>query len=531
MKKYILNLKTIIIIKILTDTLYVISIASIPYIIKSLIDYDFSKGIGGIIFLILIYLLAAVLGMTFQYITQFYIWKLDKSLYLLIKSDIFNKILSFKTPKYKEVEIGSYVSMIDNEVPVVKQYLSSGISIIQSAIQIIIYGIYMFILDPSIAVIIISVSCLTLFLPKLTSNELAKRRATYLKSTGNYISIVENLLSGFKHVNSETRRYIRDEHDENMKINENNMLKYGKYNTFVNVFNGFFMYLLDISAFALVAVLLLNNKISYGTAMATLVCIKEFVYPIRYLISDITTMKSAKGSKDKIMTFLDQDTEEKFAAKGFNYSINFIDVSIKYNDFHMMNFNYSFKKGKKYVIIGESGSGKSTLLNLLTNNIELDSGKIEIDDTNINLIDTSLILANIKQFEPVFKTDFRKNSTLFGTYSESSMNSTIEYINNKRLDKIKEKKDCSSLSGGERQLLALTQIKIRNKEILLFDEAFSALDFENKVLLEEKFYGLENKTIIAVTHNITDKNLSYFDEILYMENGSLVNYDEHKLIV
>ena len=120
------------------------------------------------------------------------------------------------------------------------------------------------------------------------------------------------LLLGFKHCSYETKLEILGEHNSTMINNENKLLRYGKFSTFANVLNGFFMYLLDISAFSLVAFLLLNKKISIGVAMATLAYIKEFVYPIRYLISDITNMKSSKGTKNKLINFINQKKNDNF---------------------------------------------------------------------------------------------------------------------------------------------------------------------------------------------------------------------------
>jgi ABC-type multidrug transport system fused ATPase/permease subunit len=287
------------------------------------------------------------------------------------------------------------------------------------------------------------------------------------------------------------------------------------------------MYLIDISAFGLVGFLLLNNRISYGVAMATLVYIKEFVYPIRYLIMDITRMKSSKGIKDKIERFLDQETEINKPAKCLSNDINFIDVSIQFPDFSLNNFNYTFRRGKKYAIIGESGSGKSTILNLLTKNIEPDSGDIEIDGISIKSIDPSSIIGCIGQSEHVFKTNFRNNATIFGAYSDLSMRNSLEFLDCKKLNGIQDNTDSSTLSGGEKQLLALTQMAITNRNILLLDEPFSALDKKNTLLMEERFFGLDDRTLIVVSHNLSEKNLGYFDEVLHMKNGVLISQSDN----
>ncbi|WP_373899086.1 ATP-binding cassette domain-containing protein [Haloimpatiens sp. FM7315] len=521
MKRYISKLKLIIFIKVLTDSLYVIAIASIPYIIKMLIDYDFSKGSKGVVIFILMYLLAASTGMGFQYISQLYGWKLQRKFNLLIKKDIFNSILNYSYTKFNSKDISTYISILNNDVKVVEQYVSSIVSIVQSAIQVVIYGIYMFALGPIIAIVIILCSLLTLFLPNLTSKTLSKRRLAHLDMLGLYIGKVKDLLEGFKNVNYETKDNILEEHDKTMLETENKLLFYGKFNTFTNVFNGFFMYLLDISAFTTVAILLLKNKISIGTATAALAYIKEFVYPIRYIISDLTNIKSAKSTKDKLLNFINYHEERLDTVTEFKSSIEFSNVTVEFDNFELNNFNYKFEKGKKYAIIGHSGSGKSTIINLLMKYLMPSNGKIIIDGTNIKDIDTTGIIGCVNQFEHVFSSDFLSNVTVYSSYLDNNLKNIIDYCECDKIHHIINKEDCTGLSGGEKQLLALVKMMLINKDIILLDEPFSALDIQNTLLIQDKVYSLKNKTMIVVTHDLSENNLKYFDEVIIMNNGCI----------
>nr|WP_279380155.1 ABC transporter transmembrane domain-containing protein [Sporosalibacterium faouarense] len=339
-------MKSLIFIRILTGTIYVAAIAAIPYIIKMLIDYDFSKGSKGVIIFISMYLLAAGVGMGFQYISQLHEWKIVRKFYLLIKRDIFDSILGYSYTKFSKSKLSTYVSILDNDVPVVKQYLDSGIMIVQSAIQVIVYGIYMFMLDPRIAIIIILCSSLSLFLPNVTSKTLSQRRANHLGAVSLYIGKVHDLLQGFKNVNYQTKDNILSEHNRTMTETEDKLLHYGRFSTFTNVFNGSFMYLLDISAFVTIAVLLLKNTITIGTATATLAYIKEFVYPVRYIVSDLSTMKSAKSTKDKLLDFMKDDEKALPKLSECNHTIEFSKVSVKFENLKLRILIIPLKKGK-----------------------------------------------------------------------------------------------------------------------------------------------------------------------------------------
>ncbi|GCD12360.1 hypothetical protein Ctaglu_39830 [Clostridium tagluense] len=379
----------------------------------------------------------------------------------------------------------------------------------------------MFALDPTIAIVIILCSTLSLCLPNVTSKTLSKRRGDHLNAVGSYIGKITDLLEGFKNANYETRDKLLTEHNKTMVETENKRLAYGSFKTFTNVLNGSFMYLLDISAFVTIAILLLYSKISIGTATATLAYIKEFVYPIRYIVSDLSDIKSAKSTKEKLLDFLNDDNESIDKINKFNSSIKFSNVSVKFDDFELNKFDYTFKKGKKYAVIGHSGSGKSTIINLLMKYIENSSGAISIDGININDIDTTGVIGCVNQFEHVFCTDFFNNITVYDSYARTDIDDIINYSECDKINFIKNKENCTDLSGGEKQLLSLVKMMLINKDIIILDEPFSALDIQSTLLIQKKIYSLQDKTIISITHNLSENHLRYFDELIIMNNGKI----------
>lgn len=347
MKKYFYKIKNVIIIKILAATISIAGIAAIPYITKMLIDYDFSKGSKGVIIFILMYMLAATVGMVFEYISQFHAWKLERKFNLLLKRDIFDSIINYDYTKFANADIGNYISVLDNDVKVIEgQYIESTVAIVQSAIQLVIYAIYMFILDPRIAIVIILCSSLSFFLPNITSKTISERKGEHLNAIAAYIGKVKDLLEGFKNINLHTRSNILYEHDKAMLDTENKLLHYGRFSTFTNVLNGSFMYLLDIAAFATIAVLLLKSEISIGTATATLGYITSFIYPIRYILQELSNIKSTKSAREKILSFINNSKIPLGELKEFKSSIKFSNVSVKFDDFELNNINYTFEKGK-----------------------------------------------------------------------------------------------------------------------------------------------------------------------------------------
>lgn len=520
MKKYILKIKGWMALRLLFNALYIVVVAGIPYIIKLALDYDYSKGSAGIIRLIAGYLGIAVVGMFFQYLSQVSGWKLDQQFYLLMKRDIFEAVIRRNNKDFRKKEIAEYVSILNNDVPTLEEYIQSIIVIFESITQIIAYAVYLLMLDVRVALIIMASSVIALFLPEITGKEVSSRRKGMLETTGKYMNRVTDLLSGFSDINRETKRQIMEEQQKDLNQMEHDRLHYGKFRAFSIVLNGMCMYLLDITAFSAVVISLLFQTITVGTAAAMLSYIKEFTFPIRYLVDGITTMKSTKGVKKEILEILSYQDENKEQVTQFE-QIQFEHAKVEWEGF-AMDFSYSFEKGKKYALIGHSGSGKSTVLRMLMQLEEPDSGAVKIDNRNVSEIDYTSLVANLTQKEHVYQDSFENNVTVFGSYITKGIREVIDFTESQRIRMLQDKKDCSELSGGERNLLAIVKTLIKDKEILLLDEPFAALDVANKRLLQKKIYHDLPKTMIAVTHDISEDCLKYFDEILIMENGKLV---------
>lgn len=79
----------------------------------------------------------------------------------------------------------------------------------------------------------------------------------------------------------------------------------------------------------------------------------------------------------------------------------------------------------------------------------------------------------------------------------------------------------SNLSGGQKQRIAVARALIRNKPILILDEGTSAIDMQTAYDIESRLLKMNDLTLITITHNLEEKLLKKYDEIIYMENGNV----------
>ncbi|WP_088816412.1 MULTISPECIES: glycine betaine/L-proline ABC transporter ATP-binding protein [Listeria] len=197
--------------------------------------------------------------------------------------------------------------------------------------------------------------------------------------------------------------------------------------------------------------------------------------------------------------------------------------------------SFQVEEGEIFVIMGLSGSGKSTLVRLLNRLIEPTSGEIWLDGKDLSKLDKKeLRKVRRKSMSMVFQN--------FGLFPNRTIQSNVEYglevqkiPKNDRAKQAQEALELvglagygaqypSQLSGGMQQRVGLARALANNPDILLMDEAFSALDPLNRKDMQDQLLDLQDtmqKTIIFITHDL-DEALRIGDHIMIMRDGSVV---------
>ena len=186
------------------------------------------------------------------------------------------------------------------------------------------------------------------------------------------------------------------------------------------------------------------------------------------------------------------------------------------------NVNFRIKQGEFVSIIGPSGCGKSTLLSIISGLEKKTTGEIYIEGQKTNGISNKI--GYMLQRDCLLEWRNILNNTLFGLEVKGIKNKeNIEYVH-ELLKKYKLEdfinKYPSELSGGMRQRVALIRTLAVKPKILLLDEAFSALDYQTRIMVTKDIYDIlrkENITALIVTHDISEA-ISMSDRVIILSN-------------
>lgn len=235
--------------------------------------------------------------------------------------------------------------------------------------------------------------------------------------------------------------------------------------------------------------------------------------------------------------------EHKNIYKMSSYDIEFENVDFEYEEGNLVldKLNLKFEQGKKYALIGKSGGGKSTIVKLISGFYPIKNGNLKIGGINISDYSYETIIDNISfvfQDAKLFNKSIYDNVVIgrpVASYDEV-MNALKLAQCDSILDKLPQRENTVvgsksvSISGGEKQRIAIARAILKNSNIIILDEACASSDTENEYQIQKALSKLmKNKTVIMIAHRLS--SIRNVDEILVVDEGKIVERGTHDELI
>lgn len=286
-----------------------------------------------------------------------------------------------------------------------------------------------------------------------------------------------------------------------------------------------------------------------GNVMAAITYCSQVLNAVMRMTMIFQTASRGIASKKRVMEIINCDPaiksgtyNKETAVKG---KVEFKNVSFAYpgmdNENVIENFNLVINPGETIGILGATGCGKSSLVNLILRFYDVTKGEVLIDDVNVKDYDLQVLRDKVSialQKPEIFSTTIAENiawgddsADIEKIRQAADIAQATEFIDN-RTDGMDTQvsQGGHSLSGGQKQRVAISRAVLKNSEILIFDDATSALDLKTEADLYSELSAKKyDVTRIIIAQRIA--SVKNADRIVVMDNGRLADVGSHSELI
>ena len=500
-----------------------------------------------LIFMVGIIVITFLLKNIFNYLSMFFITYLRNGVVKNIRNEIYNSIIRLSLSFYSEKKRGDIVARISSDVQELdNSFLSIFELIVKDPLMVIFTLISMFIISPKLSIFVIVFIPLCGFVISLVGKSLRRKSLKVQKEQGQFISLVDETLSGMKILK------IFNAEDKFLEKFMNSTNRFYRFsNSVLNRKNlasplSEFLGITAISGVLWVGgmMVLKENSLDASAFIVYLGLAYNILTPAKSLSRATYKVKKAAAAADRIFEIVDNKTiisENKNAKEinEFNDSIKIKNMSFSYeSDKVISDINLTIPKGMNIALVGQSGSGKSTLANLICRFYDVNDGEIFFDNINICELKKKSLrqLIGLVTQDSILFNDSIKNNMLIAKpdATDEEIINSLKIANAWEFIKILPGKietnigdSGNKLSGGQKQRLSIARAVLKNPPILILDEATSALDSESEKLVQDALDKLmKNKTSVVIAHRLS--TIQKADMIVVLNKGQIVETGKHK---
>lgn len=497
-----------------TSLILTISSIIISFYMKTIINSASNNLKGLFIALVIIFFIINFVKVLFSYLRNYYETYLNKNIDVKLLPPFLEHIFNLPLSAISNRTTGEIITRVQ-ELENIKEILANMfITVVLNLLMAILSWFVLMFVNWQLTLVLVVIIVIYLLNNILWLKPLNKMVEDNIVLETEFNSILSNNLNHIVSLKNDGM-FSKRKLEEKIVSFLGNTFHFRKRISIYNFINDF---IIEIGLFILNTmglVFIMNNNMELIDLITYDSLYLYFINPIKEIVSLIPKYVFIKRSFYKINDFLMleeesiSDKEELFS----NGDIEFKDIDFSYNcyDYPIKDFSLKIKKNNKVLIMGKSGSGKSTLLKLLFRLYDPLKGNILINSINIKDYSVKTIRDNIcyiSQDEGLYNDTLLNNITLGKDVSLDKLNEVITLC---QVNDILDKKalrlntmlleDSSNLSGGERARLIIARALLKDCNIIVFDETFSAIaEVDASKMISDIFKHYKDKTFILISH-------------------------------
>lgn len=465
-----------------------------------------------------------------------------------LRSDTFKNVLGLDLQYFENKSSGRLMAILNDDVNQLEKFLDTGANkLLQTITTVVVIGGTFLYISPLIAIFAFIPIPVIIFGSFRFTKTIASRYTRIRNAIETLNTNLSNSISGILTVKS----FNREEKEFARIISSSTEVKSANYHA-IRLSAAFIPIIRIAILFGFTATLLiggfmaLDGEINVAMYSVLLFITQRLLWPLTELGDTFDLYQRAMASFKRINALKNTTPEIKdgsVESNGIDKSINFQNVNFSYvENFPVLNdISLNIKKGSTTAIVGSTGSGKSTLIKLLLRLYDVDSGHILFDDIdikdleihtlrkNIGLVSQDIFLFEGTVFDNIAYGNLEASETEI--WEAAKLSESDEFINllpNKKDTVVGERGQ--KLSGGQRQRISIARAILKNPEILILDEATSAVDNETEAAIQRSLDTLkEGRTVVAIAHRLS--TIRNADIIYVLEKGRIVESGTHEELV
>lgn len=465
-----------------------------------------------------------------------------------LRAKTFDHILRRSVLHVQSERRGNLVSRVTTDIATIQEFMEwGGVGLIIATSQVLLATIVMTVYEWRLALIAVVGVVLYMVMMRWFQRILSKKYDQLRHEVGNSLGVLSESITAIPVVRAygteeQTKAKVADALDKRFWV-EFRTARFGNalFST-AEVFAGLLTAVL-VSAGVLIGIN--TGGMTAGTLVAFLFLANLLIEPLQIVVETLEFAQSAASGLRRVVSVLDHDVEiqepeNPESLKPGGLSVRFDQVSYSYPDGPdvLTGVSVDVAVGARVAVVGETGSGKTTFAKLLVRLVDPKSGTVFIGGVpaeRVRLAELRSRVAFVPQegflFDDTVANNVRygrpeaEDAEIFSAFHELGIGDWVESLPDGLQTRTGERG--TNLSAGERQLVALVRAWISSPDLLVLDEATSAVDPALDVALRQAIERLtEGRTSVTIAHRLATAEAA--DEVLVFDAGRLVERGRHR---